>query len=192
LQPLLTTNEIGKMVGVSERTVANWIDRGYLQAFRTPGGHRRVDAKVLAAFLRQRGMPVPAGLDHRPSILLVEDDQQVASTLRTYLDVDGRWDVTVKHDGINGLLHIGKHKPQVVLLDVNMPGMNGLDVARKIRTNPELEDVRIVFVTGRRDLDPIIVTRETGASEFLQKPVTRQELQEAVMRALSVKPPSPT
>jgi PleD family two-component response regulator len=77
----------------------------------------------------------------------------------------------VKHDGINGLLHIGKHEPQVVLLDVNMPG------TERPRSRPEnpheprvVEDARlIVFITVHRDFNPIIVTRETGASEFLRK-----------------------
>jgi hypothetical protein len=82
LQPLLTTNEIGKMVGVSERTVANWIDRGYLQAFRTPGrppSRRREGVGGVPPPTRDAA--VPTGLDHRPSILLVvEDDQQVASS----------------------------------------------------------------------------------------------------------------
>lgn len=188
MQALLTTNEIGKLVGVSERTVANWIDRGYLQAFRTPGGHRRVDAKVLAAFLVQRGMPLPSGLDRRPTILIIEDDHHTAATLRDFLESDGRWDITFKSDGISGLLHIGKHKPKVVMLDSNMTGLNGFDVAKKIRSNPELDDVRVVISTTRRDLDPIQVKRETGASEVLTKPIARQELYDAITRALGRSP----
>ncbi len=188
MQALLTTNEIGKMVGVSERTVANWIDRGYLQAFRTPGGHRRVDAKILAAFLVQRGMPLPAGLDHRPTILVVEDDHQTVTSLRDFLETDGKWDITFKSDGISGLIHIGKHKPKVVMIDANMAGMNGLDVAKKIRSNPEMDDVRVVISSDRADLDPAKVKRETGASEVLSKPILRQDLQAAITRALSRSP----
>ena len=139
MQRLMTTNEIGRLVGVSERTVANWIDRGYLPAFRTPGGHRRVDPKVLTGFLVERGIPVPESLDTRPLVLIVEDDVQVAETLRSYLEQpEGRFNVHVIHDGVSALIHIGNKKPQLVLLDVVMPGMDGLEVAKKIRANPEL------------------------------------------------------
>ncbi len=85
MQRQLTTNAVGRLVGVSERTVANWIDRNYLPAFRTPGGHRRVDPRSLAEFLQKRGMPVPPSLIERVSILIVEDDLQVGETMRNWL-----------------------------------------------------------------------------------------------------------
>ena len=82
--------------------MANWIDRGYLPAFRTPGGHRRVDPKVLTGFLVERGIPVPESLDTRPLVLIVEDDVQVAETLRSYLEQpEGRFNVHVIHDGVS-------------------------------------------------------------------------------------------
>jgi len=185
VQRLMTTNEIGRLVGVSERTVANWIDRGYLPAFRTPGGHRRVDPKVLTGFLVERGIPVPESLDTRPLVLIVEDDVQVAETLRSYLEQpEGRFNVHVIHDGVAALIHIGNKKPQLVLLDVVMPGMDGLEVAKKIRSNPELAETKVLFVTARHDLDSAEIMRETGACGFLAKPVRRADLVEAVNTAL--------
>lgn len=185
MQRLMTTNEIGRLVGVSERTVANWIDRGYLPAFRTPGGHRRVDPKVLTGFLVERGIPVPESLDTRPLVLIVEDDVQVAETLKSYLEQpEGRFNVHVIHDGVSALIHIGHKKPQLVLLDVVMPGMDGLEVCRKIRGNPELNDTKVMFVTARHDLNFSEVLKETGAAGLLAKPVRRQELVDAVNTAL--------
>jgi excisionase family DNA binding protein len=181
----MTTNEIGRLVGVSERTVANWIDRGYLPAFRTPGGHRRVDPKVLTGFLVERGIPVPESLDTRPLVLIVEDDVQVAETLRSYLEQpEGRFNVHVIHDGVSALIHIGNKKPKLVLLDVVMPGMDGIEVAKKIRANPELSDTKVLFVTARHDLDSAEIIRETGAWGFVSKPVRRGELVDIVNTAL--------
>jgi CheY-like chemotaxis protein len=109
----------------------------------------------------------------------------VAETLRSYLEQpEGRFNVHVIHDGVSALIHIGNKKPQLVLLDVVMPGMDGLEVAKKIRANPELGDTKVMFVTARHDLDSAELMRETGAYGFLSKPVRRAELVEAVNTAL--------
>lgn len=181
MQRQLTTNEIGRLVGVSERTVANWIDRGYLNAFRTPGGHRRVDPRHLAEFLGKRGMPVPDALIDKVSILIVEDDVQVADTLRNWLsEPEDRYDLKVVHSGVEALLHIGGKKPRLVLLDVLMPGMDGIEVCRKIKADANLADVEVLFVTARHDLDPDELRRETGAAGVIQKPVKKDAFRRKV------------
>ncbi|HYC78550.1 MAG TPA: response regulator [Planctomycetota bacterium] len=185
MQRLLTTNEIGKLVGVSERTVANWIDRGYLSAFRTPGGHRRVDPKILSGFLVKRGLPVPEFLDERSSILIVEDDVQVGETLKTWLEQPGDpFQVKLLHDGVSALLDIGARKPRLVLLDVLMPGMDGIEVCRKIKADAALGDVQVLFVTAHRAMEPADLAKETGAAGVLLKPVRKQELRDSVARIL--------
>jgi len=185
VQRLLTTNEIGKLVGVSERTVANWIDRGYLSAFRTPGGHRRVDPKILSGFLVKRGLPVPEFLDERSSILIVEDDVQVGETLKTWLEQPGDpFQVKLLHDGVSALLDIGARKPRLVLLDVLMPGMDGIEVCRKIKADAALGDVQVLFVTAHRAMEPADLAKETGAAGVLLKPVRKQELRDSVARIL--------
>lgn len=181
----LTTNAIGKLVGVSERTVANWIDKGYLPAVRTPGGHRRVERRTFVDFCRKRGMPVPDHLDEGVSILIVEDDVDVGAMMKSWLTLPGDpYHVKVVHDGVSALLDIGARKPRLVLLDVVMPGMDGLEVCRKVKADAALGDVRIVFVTARRDLDAASVMRETGAAAFQLKPVWKSELRETVARVL--------
>jgi excisionase family DNA binding protein len=173
----MTTNEIGRLVGVSERTVANWIDRNYLAAFRTPGGHRRVDPRVLAEFLTKRGMPVPEKLIERVSILIVEDDVQVGETMRNWLVQAGEgFDVRLVNGGVEALLTIGAQKPKLVLLDVMMPGMDGVEVCKKIKADPSFSDIDVLFVTGRHDLDAENLRSATGASGVLMKPLKRGDL----------------
>ncbi len=182
----LTTHQIAKMLGVSERTVANWIDRSHLDAFRTPGGHRRVSPASLKEFLRKRKMPIPDELAEDVRILIVEDDPLVAQTLHGYLESDNpKYDVAAINDGVSALIDIGNRKPHVVLLDILMPGMDGLEVCRKIRDNPSLADVKVIFVTGYAEVDPETIVRDTGASDVLRKPVRGPALREAVERALA-------
>jgi len=180
-----TTHQIANLIGVSERTVANWVDRGHLEAFRTPGGHRRVSPNGLRSFLQQQDMPVPQELRQDVGILIVEDNPLVAETLKGYLVEGGLpYQVTTLGDGVSALIHIGNRKPKVVLLDILMPGMDGLEVCRKIRDNPDLADVRVLFVTGYTDIEPEKVKRETGALAVLFKPVHGEELRALVAKAV--------
>ncbi len=181
----LTTHQIAGLLGVSERTVANWIDRGHLDAFRTPGGHRRVAPKSLLHFLHSRDIPVPEELAEEVQVLIVEDDAMVADTLKGYLaEGDGSYTVTTIGDGVSALIHIGNRKPKVVLLDILMPGMDGLEVCRKIRDNEALKDVQVIFVTGYTDIEPEAVKRDTGALDVLFKPVRGDVLREVVAKAV--------
>lgn len=186
----LTTNQIAALLGVSERTVANWIDKGHIDAHRTPGRHRRVSPDELVSFLNQRGMPVPKELQSTIRILIVEDDVQIARILQRQLnpEVSG-YEVTCMEDGLSALMHIGHSKPHVVLLDILMPGMDGLEVCRKIRSNPDLADVQVIFVTGYDDIVPEVIRRDTGAVDVLKKPIKAEELNEAVEKALSARAP---
>lgn len=184
----LTTHQIAGLLGVSERTVANWIDRGHLDAFRTPGGHRRVAPPSLVDFLEKKNIPIPEELAEDVRILIVEDDPQVARTLETALQsLPGRMDVTSIGDGISALIHIGSAKPHVVILDILMPGMDGFEVCRKIRDNAACNDVSVIFVTAYPDMDPETIKRDTGAADVLRKPVRGRDLCEAVSQVLARK-----
>jgi excisionase family DNA binding protein len=188
----LTTNQIGRLVGVSERTVANWIDRGYLAGVRTPGKHRRVEPEELVRFLSERGMPIPAEIQDRNSVLIVEDDVQVGETLTNWLsDPDLGIDVGVVHNGVEALLRIGAVKPKLVLLDVMMPGMDGVEVCRKIKADPTLSDIDVLFVTARRDLDPEMLVRESKALGVIFKPMRKIELRAKVAQCLGRVEPAP-
>lgn len=187
LGKFLTTHQIAGLLGVSERTVANWIDRGHLDAFRTPGGHRRVAPPALRTFLRMRQMPIPSEIEETPRILIVEDDPVVAEALQNFVaEAEVEYEVTTMGDGVSALIHIGNWKPQVVLLDILIPGMDGLEVCRKIRSNEDLGDTQVVFVTGYTDIDREMVSRDTGACEVLFKPVSGDELRQAVARAIDL------
>ena len=187
----LTTHQMAGLLGVSERTVANWIDRGHLDAFRTPGGHRRVAPSSLRDFLEAQGIPIPPEITAGTQVLVVEDDPLVAAALVSHLEEgDGELEVSSIGDGISALIQIGNRKPRLILLDIIMPGMDGLEVCRRIRQNEDLKDVQVVFVTGYADLDRKEICRETGAVDVIFKPVSGENLRRVVDRVLGRKPQS--
>src|SRR5262245_42267433 len=84
---IYTTNEIDQLLSVDISTVAEWIDRGKLPAYRTPGGHRRVHKKDLLSFLHDYKMPVPVMIQREKRVILVvEDDRDFRSLVRRTLD----------------------------------------------------------------------------------------------------------
>ena len=183
----LTTHQIAGLLGVSERTVANWIDRGHLEAFRTPGGHRRVSPPDLRTFLRTRRMPIPEEIAETIRVLIVEDDLPVAETLKGFLKKsEGDYEIETIGDGVSALIRIGNWKPHIVLLDILMPGMDGLEVCRKIRSMSDLGNVQVLFVTGYTEIDADSVKRDTGAIDVLFKPVDGDGLRKTVAQAVAL------
>ena len=109
------------------------------------------------------------------TILIVDDSQSARETLLAVLDGQGYQLVTATN-GSEALRLAGQLHPDVVLLDVMMPGMDGLEVCRRMRSTPELAEVPIVLLTALDDHASLLQGLEAGADDFLSKPIERQEL----------------
>lgn len=170
---ILTSHEVASLVQVSPSAVLRWIDQGLLRAFRTPGGHRRVGATALVDFLRAQGMPVPAQLETpRLKLLVVDDEPEFLRSLGTLLErADGRLDVELAESAVDGLIKIGLRRPDVVLLDAYMPGMDGPEVCRRIKSAPETAHVTVMAMSGRKSEELVNRFVTAGAACFVSKPL---------------------
>jgi putative two-component system response regulator len=117
--------------------------------------------------------PEPRQINTR--VLVADDEEAVAELLRRMLVKEG-YAVEVVGDGVSALQTVNEFKPHVVLLDVNMPGMNGIEVCRNIKQDPSHRLTPVVIVTGMAQRERRIEGLEAGADEFLSKPVDGQEL----------------
>jgi cyclic di-GMP phosphodiesterase len=108
-------------------------------------------------------------------VLVVDDEPAVTELLRRLLTREG-YDVHIAADGATALEGMVAHRPHVVLLDVNMPGMSGIDVCRRIKGDSATRLTPVVMITGMSQRDKRIEALEAGADEFLGKPVDAQEL----------------
>lgn len=163
MEKVYTTKEAAKLLGVSLRTVQLWVEGGSLSAWRTPGGHRKVSAASVDALLSARGggqTDIPA---RTISVLIVEDDKALS---RLYEATISGWGVPVRieiaQDGFDALIRLGRHKPDIIIADINMPGMDGLTMLQKIRANPSCNGIEIIVVTG---LDHDQIQRKGGIPE---------------------------
>src|SRR5215217_421362 len=112
----------------------------------------------------------------RSRVLVVDDLENIRVLFQRLLAADGH-DIVCAGDGIAALEAVYRHQPDVILLDVTMPMMDGLEVCRRLKADPATRLTPIVLVTGRADLSDRLRGIEAGADEILEKPVNPSELQ---------------
>jgi len=167
MDQLYTTHDISRLLQVDPSTVSKWIDRGILLAFRTPGGHRRVRSSDLRSFLIAHQMPVPDELGSGAvKLVIVDDEKAVLEALRRAFKPFG--------SQVEALLLVSEQRPHGLLIDLNMPEVDGLEVCRRIRARKQLEGVRIIAMTARPTPEAVDAALKAGAVACLPKPVDVQ------------------
>lgn len=169
---LLTSHEVASLAQVSPSSVLKWIEQGKLRAFRTPGGHRRVASDELVEFLRAHRLPVPRELEgERVRLLVIDDEPTYLRSLGALLQrADSRVEVSLAENAVDGLLKVGLERPAVVLLDSYMPGMDGLEVCRRLKESAETANIAVLAMSGRHSAELEKKFLEAGAVGFLPKP----------------------
>ncbi len=124
--------------------------------------------------------------DDRPQILVVDDEEQNRELLEAMLVPRG-YSVLTCEDGPAALQQVELAPPDLILLDVMMPGMDGFEVARRLKGDAATRDIPVVMVTALKDVDSRVAALEAGADDFLNKPVDRSELRARVASSIKVK-----
>lgn len=183
---MLTTGEIAQYCKVNFRTVIRWIKRGHLKAYQLPGrGDNRVEVEDFLRFLKQHNMPVPGEFQRPvPRALIVDDDQGTARAIQRVLHRAG-FETQMAFDGFSAGALMESFAPDVMTLDLRMPGLGGLEVLGFVRSHPRLQGTKIVVVSGlpRARLDEAL---GKGADEVLEKPFDNTALVEKVSRLAGV------
>lgn len=109
------------------------------------------------------------------SVLVVDDEPLTQDLLRLMLEPAG-FRVTGAEHGLEALQKVQESKPDIMILDVMMPHMDGITVCRKIRSNPETADLPIVMLSGKTHLNAVEEGLEAGANRYLAKPMSRNDL----------------
>lgn len=190
----LTTREAAQILGVALRTAQLWVEAGTLKAWKTAGGHRRISRDSVDFLLAQQakarsggGSPVALELPNAaPFHVLVVDDDAV---MREVMVVMIRsWNlpltVSVAEDGFAALVYIGERRPDLLLTDLIMPGMDGFRMIRHLRALPEAHLIEIIAITGQ-DLAEIAAGGLLPPDvPVLPKPVSFAKLKDLVEEAM--------
>jgi len=165
----LTTRLAAAHCRVSIPTLRRWIRAGELGAHLTPGGHRRIDLDEFQRFLRAQGRPAyPVGPEPGTRVLLVDDEPLVVQMLHDLL-IDGPFAIEAATDGYEALVKVGTFRPALIILDVVLAGLDGIEACRCLRRMPETRDVRILGVTGHPSMVPVLLG--AGADACVTKPL---------------------
>ena len=170
---LLTSSEVGALLQVNPSSVKKWVDTGHLSAFRTPGGHRRIRALDLIAFLERHRMPVPHALRDagRRRVVVVDDDKLQLRALARRLRRADAVEVHAIDDPIDALVRIGALQPHAVVVDVLMPRLSGLDLCRALRHCPETRGAIVIAVSASMSAELAAHAADAGAHHALAKPI---------------------
>lgn len=170
-----STMEVAQRLGVSLQTVQRWVDSGRLRAWKTPGGHRRIDAGSAEALFSARHEGLAPGAPVTGLLAVVVDDDAVDRELLVHL-VQGALPgarVVAAEDGFAGLLKIGRLRPALVVTDVQMPHMDGLEMIRRLRADAEACPSVLVAVSAHRTDDLATSGALPPGVPLLRKPVDR-------------------
>lgn len=178
---ILTPREVAERLGVSPITVRHWANQGWLPVLRTAGRHRRFRKADVDRFARERGLAAPRDPAARLRLLVVEDDRQLAAYLAEVLiDFTHRVDVRFAFDGFEAGRQVASWLPDIVLLDLMLPGVDGFEVCDRLRRSPETAATRVVAMTGFHTDDNVRRVLQAGAERCLAKPFRRAALLDAL------------
>src|SRR3972149_2774116 len=127
-------------------------------------------------------------MPHRTAALLIDDDARLGALVAEYLGKH-EIDVITAGDGPRGLVALHKTRPALVLLDLMLPGMDGLEVCRKIRATPEWARLPVIMLTAKGEDVDKVVGLEVGADDYLAKPFNPRELLARLRAVLRRTPP---
>ena len=108
-------------------------------------------------------------MTHKKRILLIEDEEDIASLIKLQAELSG-YKLHVEVDGLNGYRAIEREKPDLVILDVMLPGQNGFDICRKMKSSSELKNIPVIILSAKGEELDVILGLELGADDYVPKP----------------------
>ena len=189
----LSTKQTALLLGVSVSTVQNLVEQGLLRAWKTAGGHRRIYEESIDSFRQSFGYennlmgpeePMQSQVERstaRPvkaEVLIIEDDpfmhQVYMKALTNYDDVIN---VHVCEDGLSGLMHIGTQKPDLLILDLNIPNVDGFEMLKSIRSAKQTSSLQVLVVSGLSDEELQAQQELLRPYKFVRKPISADFLE---------------
>ena len=175
-----TTIEVAKRLGVSLQTVQRWVDAGHLKAWKTLGGHRRIDADSAEALFKTQTGDAKAAATAGAAVLriLIVDDNPIDLELMAALARKAMPQAAIElaADGFRALLSVGRALPDVLITDINMPHMDGFEMIRSLAEGRAQSPRTIVAVSSLSPTEMAARGRLLPGVHFLAKPIDEQRL----------------
>jgi len=184
---LFSTKDMAKLLGVDYTTVIAWCEKGKLPSFRTPGGHRRIHFSDVMNFLHQYNLPIPPALTGSGALscVVVDDEPDIRElATRVVRQIEPKATIEVAEDGFAAGQKIMDLLPNLVVLDLNLPGLDGFSVCERIRKEKRLANTKILAITGRDTPENKKKILLAGADDYLPKPFDAKTLKDAILKLI--------
>ena len=183
-----STHDVAKICSVTPTTVIRWIEDGLIPAFKTVGGHRRVRRDDLERVCQQRGIPfnTPAG-SSVGRVLVVDDEPVVLELVRDVVkDLNRDFEVEVARDAFDAGRLVALFRPQLIFLDLMMPGVDGFEVCNRLKKDPATRNTEVIAITGYYTESNMERILSAGAVACLKKPLDVDEVRARVAEAFDL------
>lgn len=181
---MFTIPKAAKYCSISRGTIWRYVKSGDLKAFLTPGGHHRILKKDLEAFMHEKGMHFPHRTDHGGEKILIVDDDPKAQKFLNKMLYSKSYHIETASDGFEAGTKTVQFKPDLIILDLFMPGIDGFEVCKQIKENSRTSQIKILVLTGydtQENRDRIL---QSGADGYLAKPVKKSLLIQNIEKLL--------
>ena len=187
MKTVFTTGEAAKICKVSQQTIIRCFDSGQLKGFRVPGSRfRRIPRDVLFKFMKENGIPTDALESGKRRALVVDDDEELVELISDALLADGRFELKSANNGFDAGMMVKEYHPDIIVLDVMLPDINGIEVCQRVRNDSTMDDVRIICISGMVEQEKIQDLKDAGADRFVQKPFEVDHLIDHICRMLDI------
>jgi len=182
----ISVKEITEYLEVSKQTVNKWILDNKIKSYRIPSGRKKVLRKDFLTYLEENKLPIDSDIfpSKKKKLVVIDDDDKIINLFQRYFQkVSSDWQIEYARDGMTGLLKIGVFRPDVVILDIEMPGMDGISVCKKIQEDANLAHIKIIIISGFTSVyeDEL---QALGIATVLEKPFTFSEVNEKLTQYL--------
>ena len=185
-----TTSEVARYCAVTNDGVLKWIKSAKLRAFSTPGGHYRVSAEDFRTFLEKYDIPIDEsffrGTRRERTVLVVDDEPNIRDIVHRLLkELDSDLQIEEAADGYEAGIKVGSLQPDLVIMDVMMPRVDGISLCKSIRENPKTEHIKVLAITAFPEQDNVKKMYDAGADLCLIKPLQFEHFRLEVIRLLN-------
>jgi excisionase family DNA binding protein len=184
---VFTTGEAAKICKVSQQTIIRCFDNGTLKGFRVPGSRfRRIPRDHLYLFMKDNGIPTDALESGKRKLLIVDDDPDLVELMVDAFERDGRFELKTANNGFDAGMYVREFRPDLVILDIMLPDLNGREVCQRIRSDKNLESVKVLCISGMIESNKIAELKKAGADDFMGKPFVVEKLVDRVCEMLDM------
>jgi len=182
---IFSTTEVAKICRVSRMTVNRWLREGNLKGYKsTPKSNWRVTKKELIKFMFSNNIPMDLLKTDRVRILIVDDEKYITSFISRALEKERNFEIDIANSGFKAGVKLTEFKPDMVILDIVLGDMDGREFFEHIRENPELNDIKVIGISGKIDPSEEQSLFDLGFNAFIRKPFRIKALKELIFKVL--------